>query len=99
MRLFVFKTPTSTKAVMALDCVALTADKATVPGHVKLINLRPGMVVRPANDEGKPDITIAHTIKSVGQGTKGSNSNILFTEASKSSGPSKKKEKEEDESK
>lgn len=97
MRVFVFETATGTKAVMALDCQALDAERATVPGHVKLDSLKPKMVVRPADDQGKPDMRAASTIASVHQGTASSPSKILFTGASKSPGPAK--QKEEDESK
>lgn len=102
MRQFVFKTVTSAKPIMMLDCQSLDTEKAIVPGHVKLDGLKTGMVFRPATDQGRPDMgAVGLIVVSVNQGTEGSPSTIHFQEqpsrASKS--PAASKKKEEDQSK
>ena len=95
MRAFVFESAASTKAIAVLECQDLDAERATVPGHVRLASLKPKMVLRPATDAGKPDMSAMSTIVSVHQGTEGSPSKVLFAGASKSSGSSKKKEEDQ----
>jgi len=47
MRLFVYPTEKARRAIIVLDCKSVTKGKATVPSHINLDHIQPGMVCCP----------------------------------------------------
>lgn len=66
-RAFVFADLRSSRALVALDCKDLSGREAKVAGHVDLSSIKQGMVVRPAGEDGKPDMTKAYKVINVNQ--------------------------------
>ncbi len=71
-RAYIYPTLRAVRAVMALECTRLYTGEATVPGNVDLSSLQPGMILRPAGKDGKPDFTKYQVISEVSQRKGGS---------------------------
>lgn len=67
MRAYVYANNRADRALAVLDCKELSIREAKVPGHVDLSSIKVGMVVRPASEDRKPDMTRAHEVAGVNQ--------------------------------
>lgn len=75
-RAFVYKNAQALKALMVLECGKVNRLQATVPAHIKLVSLKPGMVF--CLGEGRePDRSTSRTIAAVKQAKTGA-STIKF---------------------
>lgn len=64
MRLFVYQAERSRRALAVLECIKLTRSEARVPGNTNLAGLKPGMIVCPAGEDGRPNRANSYVIDS-----------------------------------
>lgn len=68
MRLFVYPSIKARRAIAVLECDKMTKTKATVPSHISLDHIQPGMVCHPGEGRNVDRSTI-YMIADVAKGS------------------------------